>query len=352
MMLFSVLALAVAIHALDTVQYGAFTQTATYSVANQLGFFTAYGLNVVFQQVPNSTFAYATVLSGGYDILTGTIDNNVNLRLNSNESLTVVGQLDQGPDIVLAAIPNITTVEQLKGKSLMVDSPVSGYAYLLRSVLSSFGLLLENGDFTFTTVGSTNIRYADLVAGELPNGTAAIGTILTYPFTAEGEGLPVTQQPNTLARISDFVNPITSSAFTIRQSALSNSTLTNLLTRFVSAMYAANLFLQDPSKQACSVDAIRRQLNVSEDVANLEFTAATNNDTGEVSPGGNFTVNQEALLNIIAVRKQFGGFSGLPADFDFDAAIVPGEGQLIDYSIRDAAVKELKGFLLHRTCLG
>lgn len=32
--------------------YGAFTQTATYSVANQLGFFTAYGLNVTLPPSP------------------------------------------------------------------------------------------------------------------------------------------------------------------------------------------------------------------------------------------------------------------------------------------------------------
>jgi ABC-type nitrate/sulfonate/bicarbonate transport system substrate-binding protein len=136
-------------NAADLLNYGAFTQTATYSIANQLGFFSAYNLNVVYQQVPNSTFAYAQVLNGGYDILTGTIDNAVNLRFNSNKTVTVLGQLDQGPDLVLASSPKITSVDQLKGKPLIVDSPVSGYAYLLRKVLSSYGLLLENGDYFF-----------------------------------------------------------------------------------------------------------------------------------------------------------------------------------------------------------
>ena len=139
---------AVQARGLDSVNYGAFTQTATYSIANQLGFFTAYGLDVLYQQVPNSTYAYAQILNGGYDILTGTIDNAVNLRLNSNENVTVIGQLDQGPDLVLASSPNITSVAQLKGKSLIVDSPVSGYSYLLRKILSTHGLLL-NTDYFF-----------------------------------------------------------------------------------------------------------------------------------------------------------------------------------------------------------
>ena len=128
---FSLYFAAQAVAALDAFQYASFLQGATYSIANQLGFFTSYGLNVTYNQVPNSTYAYAQALNGAYDILTGTIDNNINLRLNSNQSLTVLGQLDQGPDIVFAANANITSFSQLRGKPLIVDSPSSGFVSLL-----------------------------------------------------------------------------------------------------------------------------------------------------------------------------------------------------------------------------
>lgn len=131
------------------VNYGAFTQTASYSIANQLGYFTAAGLNVTYLQIPNSTYGFAQLLSGGYDVLTGTIDNAVNLRFNAHKNLTVLGQLDGGPDLVIASTQSIRTVADLKGKSIIVDSPVSGYAYILRRVLSAFGLELQNGDYTF-----------------------------------------------------------------------------------------------------------------------------------------------------------------------------------------------------------
>lgn len=146
-MFFGLVLCAAFVSAADVFNYGAFTQTATYSIANQLGFFAAYDLDVVYHQVPNSTAAYASVLSGEYDLVTGTIDNAVNLRFNSGMNLTVLGQLDQGPDLVLASIPGITKVSQLIGKSLIVDSPVSGYAYLLRKILSSSGL--ANSDYFF-----------------------------------------------------------------------------------------------------------------------------------------------------------------------------------------------------------
>jgi len=133
---------------LDLVRYGSFTQTATYSIANQLGFFTAYALDVQYLQTPNSTYAYNTTLSGGYDIFTGAVDNCLNVRFNQGRNVTVLGQLDAGADQVIASVPSVKTIADLKGKSLMVDSPVSGFAYALRKVLSLYGLELGT-DYTF-----------------------------------------------------------------------------------------------------------------------------------------------------------------------------------------------------------
>jgi len=138
-----------ALSTLTPVNYGAFTQTATYSIANQYGFFTATGLNVTYLQIPNSTYGYSQLLSGGYDILTGTADNAVSLRFNQNKTVTVLGELDGGPDLSIASIPGITEISQLRGKALMVDSATSGYAYALRKILSLYGLKLENGDYSF-----------------------------------------------------------------------------------------------------------------------------------------------------------------------------------------------------------
>ncbi|EIN08596.1 hypothetical protein PUNSTDRAFT_45059 [Punctularia strigosozonata HHB-11173 SS5] len=328
----------------DTLNYAAFTQTATYSIANQLGFFYAFNLSIAFSSIPNSTFGYAQLLAGATDVLTGTIDNAVNLRFNSNENITVLGQLDAGPDIVVAGVAGIDSVLGLRGKALMVDSPVSGYAFMLRKVLSLFGLRLENGDYTFQTVGATTTRFADLVAGSLPDGTPAIATILTYPFTAQLGSLPTDSSsapPTILARVSDFIQPLTSTAFTI-SGALAPSKRP-LLVRFLAAFHAASLFLADPSNRICSIRAIAAQLNVSLETAEAEYLAATDPVTGEVGPTTNFTVSRQGLLNVIDVRGQFaGGFGGVDIDggegFNFAEAIEPGVGQLVDYTIRDEAL--------------
>lgn len=298
-------------------------------------------------------------MNGQYDILTATVDNALNYRFNQNQNVTILGQLDQGPDLVIASVPSITDMSQLKGKPIIVDSPLSGYSYLLQYVLSKAGLTLANGDFSFMvsrnkstavnkgrlltscstqTVGGTSTRYADLLNGTLPNGTAVYATILNYPFTVESQSLPAGEAPNVLARVSDYVAPITSSAFTVRESSLSNKTESALLARFLASMYAANRYLLNPANANCSVRAMAKQLGVSTDVAWQEYTSVTDPVSGEISPGGDFTFNMEGLLNDVMVRSSFGGFSSVSDDFNFTDALQPGTGKLIDYSVRNAAV--------------
>ena len=199
-------------------------------------------------------------------------------------------------------------------------------------------------------MGGTPQRYAALLDGVLPNGTAVYATILTYPFTVEGEALPSGQAPNILARISDYVEPITSSAFTIRESSLSSPSKVKLLTKFMTSMYGASQFLLNPLLKDCSIRAIAAQLNVTEAVAATEYASATNPVSGEVSPGHNFTVSQKGILTDARIRRKFGGFTGEPANFNFAAALEPGPGKLIQYSVRDAAVEAYRKHPLTGKC--
>ncbi|KAH7036011.1 uncharacterized protein B0I36DRAFT_286611 [Microdochium trichocladiopsis] len=344
-----VLALLAGAQAADTVQYGAFLKTATYSVANALGFFTKNNLEVVYNQVPNSTAAFDSILDGQYDILTATVDNALNYRFNQAQPITVLGQLDQGPGLVLAAVQSITSAKQLKGKPIIVDSPVSGYAYLLRKILSSHGLEL-GADYYFMTVGGTAARYSALLTGQLPNGTAVYATILNYPFTEQAAALNTGKAPSILGAVADVVAPITSSAFTIRQQSLADPVTHDRLVRFTQSMYAANEYLLEPRNKECAVSAIAAQLNITSAIAQSAYTDAINSLTGEVSPDGSFGVSTQGIRNVKDVRAQYGGFAGAPAGLDFDAALRPGPGQLIDYGIRDEAVLRQTLSPLKSTC--
>lgn len=220
-----------------------------------------------------------------------------------------------------------------------MDSPSSGYSYLVQYILSQLGLSLANGDYWFQTVGGTSTRYGDLLNGTLSNGSTVYATMLNYPFTVESQSLSsaTAEKPHILARISDFIAPITSSAFTVRESSISNATESMLLSRFLASMHAANKFLLDPSNEASAVLAIANELGISTEVASDEYASATDPISGEIAPGGFFNVNQTGILNDVDVRSAFGGFSSVPAGFNFTVALEPGTGKLIDYSLLEVA---------------
>jgi hypothetical protein len=203
---------------------------------------------------------------------------------------------------------------------------------------------------TSKTVGGTSTRYAALLNGALPNGTAVYATILLYPFTVEGEALPQGKALNILANVSDTIAPITSSSFITNTSFVTDAKEKPLLTRFVASMYAANKALLDPRYKSCAIQAIQEELSVSQAVAAQEYAEATSALTGEVSPGGDFTVNPTGISNDVLVRSEFGGFASAPANFNFTQALVPGPGQLIDYAVRDAAVASVQRHPIHGNC--
>ena len=188
-------------------------------------------------------------------------------------------------------------------------------------------------------MGSTITRCADLVNGALPNGTAVHATILTYPFTSETLDVPPANRPIILANVSDFIQPFSSSAFTVTEAALGDPSSRSLIRKFTAAMYSANRYLD--SQSYCSIKAIAKQLNVSITVATSAYQSATNPMNGETYPRDVFAVNRQGLLNVIDVRNQFGGFNKSLQSFDFADAILPGPGKLIDYSVLIEALNSL-----------
>lgn len=82
-------------------------------------------------KIPNSTFGIANLLAGGFDMAAVTADNIYNARFNNNQNISIIGQLDQGAGLVIASRPNITSIEEFRGTAFLVDSPLSGYSYVL-----------------------------------------------------------------------------------------------------------------------------------------------------------------------------------------------------------------------------
>ena len=166
--------------------------------------------------------------------------------------------------------------------------------------------------------------------------------MLIAPFTVQNSlrqpVLPIVSTSS--ARTEDYLNPYTSDVFTASTPRCPTWAKRTLLVRFMRAMYEANRYLANPGNRGCAIDAIMRVGNFSRAVAQGFYAVATDPVVGETySPGRNLSLSMQGLINVIDVRRLYGGFrTNVTEGFGIAEALVPGEGELIDYSVLEEAV--------------
>jgi ABC-type nitrate/sulfonate/bicarbonate transport system substrate-binding protein len=150
---------------------GVFAPTLPLIAADRLGLFAEERLAVSFAQVTSSTQQFQSLRSGEYDLALTSPDNVANYRLNTSnalgERLPVTGFIgsDAGMNLVVATVPGISAPEDLRGASVAVDAPNSGFAYVLYAILGEHGLE-RDGDYQVVSVGGIPLRYQALLDGE------------------------------------------------------------------------------------------------------------------------------------------------------------------------------------------
>lgn len=145
-------------------------------VAADRGHFQELGLDASLVRVSSSAELRDGLLSGALDIIHATVDDLIAWRDASG--VDIVGWIGgtSGP-ISLAAQPSITTVADLRGLTIGVDDPHSGFASILRRRLRDGGL--PEGDVELVPIGATRLRIEALREGRIA------ATMLSLPFSLQ-----------------------------------------------------------------------------------------------------------------------------------------------------------------------
>jgi ABC-type nitrate/sulfonate/bicarbonate transport system substrate-binding protein len=152
------------------------------------GFFEAQGLRVELAYTPSSGFLVKSVLDGKSDLAFAAIDNVIAYQEGQGEA-----SIPDNPDlfafmggdggfISIVAAPAVKSVTDLKGRTVSVDAMTTGFAFVVRELVTRNGL--AESDVKFVRAGGTANRYQDLVAGKHD------ATLLRTPFEllAENRG--------------------------------------------------------------------------------------------------------------------------------------------------------------------
>ena len=138
------------------------------TIAEQLGYFKAEGLEVTIVDFAGGAQALRAVVGGSADVVSGAFEHTVNMQAKGQYLRAFVLQ-GRAPQVVLGVnpktMPNFKTVADLKGKKIGVTAPGSSTNVMANFVLAKAGL--KPGDVSIIGVGASQGAVAAMRSGQI-----------------------------------------------------------------------------------------------------------------------------------------------------------------------------------------
>jgi NitT/TauT family transport system substrate-binding protein len=138
------------------------------TVAEQLGYFKAEGLDLTINDFAGGAQALRALVGGSVDVVSGAFEHTVNMQAKG-QRLTAFVLQGRAPQIVLGinpkTMPNYKTVADLKGKKIGVTAPGSSTNVMANFVLAKAGL--KPSDVSFIGVGASSGAVAAMRSGQI-----------------------------------------------------------------------------------------------------------------------------------------------------------------------------------------
>lgn len=223
-------------------------------VAQREGYLAARGLAIDLTFTSGSASQLAGLAHGEYDLIQTAPDNVINyatqpalfgMNPSTAPEIAMVLGGSVGPLSVYAR-PGVTTINDLRGTTLGVDNPTSGFALVLRDLLQRHGLTLDR-DYSFAVAGATHTRCDALLAG------AIAATILYAPFDLHAAGHGCVRLTSSSSEYSAYASGSTAG---VRQWIKAHP---ETVTQYVAAILQALRWLQDPANAEAAQALMRSE---------------------------------------------------------------------------------------------
>lgn len=268
-------------------------------VALREGYFAARGLDIDLTFTTGSAAQLAGLARGEYDLIQTAPDNVINYATQpaafgvdpaTASAIVMVLGGSVGPLSVYAQ-PGVADISDLRGTTLGVDNPSSGFALVLRDLLQRQGLLLDR-DYTFAVAGATHARCDALLAGSIA------ATVLYTPFDLRAADHGCVEMASSTA-YSAYASGSTAG---VRQWMNAHSAL---VTQYVAAILEALRWLHDPAHAEAVQELMRSEpsLGVAPDLVARTYATFVAPVSGH---GMDVTLDENGLRQVIALRRTYG----------------------------------------------
>lgn len=267
----------------------------TTSIAQANGIFAKYGLNI---QIPRSASGGSEevrrwLASGELDLADYGVDNAIAMVENASVDVILVAATDYTPT-ELVAQPEIKSIADLRGKTVLVDAPNTQNALALKKILSTAGLN-AGADYQMKEAGGTSARVAAMLKQKEFAATMASGQTAAQ---ARQQGLV------SLATTSNIVGSVLRyGVFTRRQWAKENS---DPLVRYIAAHIVAQRWIMNPENKNKVIDMVAQQRKLSRELAAGLYEM----DTGPDGLAKDAAIDVPRFSNVLKFRAEVEGSWG------------------------------------------
>jgi ABC-type nitrate/sulfonate/bicarbonate transport system substrate-binding protein len=289
-------------------------------VAREKGWFEKHKIALDMTLTPNSAYQAEALAKGEFDIA-GTAFDNVVAYTEGQGAVA----FETPPDffaflgatqieLAIIAQSDLKTVSALSGKSLALDAPGTGFAFVLYHMLEKGGV--KPGDYERVAVGATPTRWESVRDGK------HAATMTIEPFTSIAKA----QSFNVLARSTETLADYQGGVFASRRSWAAKNP--SAIKGFIKAYLEGLAWTLDPANREEAAQILLRNMpDIKPGVVGSVMASLLSPASG-LTPKGAITI--PGIMAVLDLRTRY----GKPGPALTDAH------KYIDVSYYDAAVGE------------
>lgn len=259
--------------------------------AQAKGFYAKRGLSVDLKFTVNSDELRGGLAEGKYQIAHSAIDNAFALKDKANADIAAVLGGDNSYNHLIEQ-PEIKSLTDVKGKTVVVDAINTAYAFQLYEMLKQKGL--NKGDYEIKPAGGTALRLDAMLKDK--NNVAGM---MNPPFSTRAVKSGLKDMGTAAAALGAYQG---SSAFVLRPWAQANA---DTLVKYIQAYIEGWRWAFDPKNKAEVVKLLAERLKLTEEIATQAF------DDTKSDSAKDGAIDMAGVNNVLKLRAQFEG--GTPA---------------------------------------
>jgi ABC-type nitrate/sulfonate/bicarbonate transport system substrate-binding protein len=261
--------------------------------------FSKHGLAIELINTPNSDAQRDRLAKGEIQIAHAAVDNAVAMVELAKVDAVIVTGGDNGINRIMAQ-PEINSLADVRGKTVVVDAPNTAYAFLLYKVLKNAGL--NKGDYKVNAVGGTPLRLEAMLKDK-----ANVAGVMNPPFSFRAVQSGLKDMGSAARAIGAYQADGT---FVMRSWAQANS---ETLVRYIQSYVEGRRWVLNPANKAEAIKLLADRLQLSPEIAAQSYAVATDPVDG-VAKDAKF--DMDGFNNVLKLRAemegQWGGVAPAP----------------------------------------